>query len=299
MKPEVLGPIREVFGNAALALRETSRQARTITSDNVFQEGNPDSREIIHGVLDELVLPGSGILNQENIVDLHERSQDGSSCLILPEHYSNFDLACLDYLLEKAALPHIAREVVAVAGMKLNEDSEFVSAFAEAYTRVVIYPSRSLMQYSDPGEFERESARSRRINMAGTRQIVRLKHEGHLVLVFPAGTRYREGQPETKRGVKEVDTYMKLFDYVVFVGIAGNVLRINPNGDMSKDLATRDLVVMNVSRPVNCREFRDTAREAAPKDVDPKQHVADRVMEELERIHEETEEERRRRLMPS
>lgn len=296
MKPEVLGPIRDVFGKAAMQLREHSQQPRTITPDNVFQQGNETNRHIVDNVLDTLLLPGSGVLQPDHIIDLYERSQNGASCLILMEHYSNFDIPCLYYLLEKASLKHIADAVVAVAGMKLSEESEFVNAFAEAYTRIVIYPSRSLMQYIDPDEYQKESARSRHINMSATRQIVRVKHEGHLVLIFPSGTRYREGRPDTKRGVKEVDSYLKLFDYAVFVGISGNVLRLDPGGDMSKDLATRDLVLLNVSQPVTCSEFRDTARENTPKDVDPKQNVADRVMEELETIHDETERERERRL---
>mgnify|MGYP006288497139 CR=1 FL=1 len=279
-----------------MQMRENSRQPRAITPQNVFQEGNETNRQLIHEMLDKLILSGSGILQAEHIVDLHERSQNGASCLILMEHYSNFDLPCLYYLLEKANLKHIAEEVVAVAGMKLNVESEFVNAFAEGYTRVVIYPSRSLMQYTDPEEFQQESTLSRQINMSATRQIVRLKHEGHLVLIFPAGTRYREGDPSTKRGVKEVDSYLKLFDYAVLVGVAGNVLRINPNGDMSEDLATQDVMLLNMSQPINCDEFRETARLNTPKDLDPKQYVADRVMEELEKVHDETERERQRRL---
>ncbi|MFW5687979.1 MAG: 1-acyl-sn-glycerol-3-phosphate acyltransferase, partial [Spirochaetota bacterium] len=103
---------------------------------------------------------------------------------------------------------------------------------------------------------------------------------------------------ETKRGVKEVDSYLKLFDYAVMIGTSGNVLRIDPEGDMSQDLATRDVVLLNVSRPINCTEFRDTARANTPKDVDPKQHVADRIMEELGTVHEEAATERIRRLTP-
>ncbi|MFW5745453.1 MAG: 1-acyl-sn-glycerol-3-phosphate acyltransferase, partial [Spirochaetota bacterium] len=202
----------------------------------------------------------------------------------------------LYYLLERAGLKHIADRIVAIAGMKLNEESEFVNAFAEAYTRLVIYPSRSLLRHTDDDLIVQERSRSSHINMAATRQMIRLKHEGRLVLVFPSGTRYREGQPDTKRGVKEVDSYLKLFDYAVLVGIAGNVLRISPSGDMSKDLATRDLILLNVSQPFSCREFRETARANTPKGVDPKQYAADRVMEELAKVHEETARERVRRL---
>ena len=296
MKPEILGPIREVYGDAAIALRRNSTQPRLITPENVYQEANAVNRQIIHSALDDLLLPGSGVLQHEHLVDLRERSQQGASCLILMEHYSNFDIPCLYYLLEKTGLQHIADEIIAIAGMKLNEESEFVNAFAEAYTRLVIYPSRSLLKYEDSEELEQERARSREINRAATRQMIRLKHEGRIVLLFPAGTRYREGVPDTKRGVKEVDSYLKLFDYAVLVGVAGNVLRINPNGDMSEDLATRDLVLINVSQPIACREFRETVRQNTPADIDAKQYAADRVMEELEMVHEETERERVRRL---
>jgi len=296
MKPEVLGPIRKVYGGAAHALRDNSMQPGVITPDNVYQEGNVENRKLIHKVLDELILAGSGVLQSEHLVDLYERSQQGASCLIIMEHYSNFDIPCLYYLLEKAGLKRIADQIIAIAGMKLTEESEFVNAFAEAYTRLVIYPSRSLMKLEDSEELQRERYRSREINMAATRQMIRLKHAGRIMLLFPAGTRYREGDPDTKRGVKEVDSYLKLFDYAVLMGVAGNVLRINPNGNMSEDLATRDLVLLNASQPITCRAFRETARANTPKDIDPKQYAADRVMQELERVHEETEAERTRRL---
>lgn len=299
MKPEILGPIRAQFGSEAMAMRTNSIQPRTITPDNVFQEANEANRNLIHRILDDLLLPGSAVLKPGHMIELHERSQNGASCLILMEHYSNFDLPCLDYLLEHAGLKHIASEVVAIAGMKLNEESEFVNAFAEAYARVVIYPSRSLMKFTNEDERQLERTRSSQINMSATRQMIRLKHEGRLVLVFPSGTRYREGQPDTKRGVKEVDSYLKLFDYAVLVGIAGNVLRINPNGDMSEDLAAKDLVLLNPSRPFSCREFRETARANTPEDLDPKQYVADRVMEELAAVHAEAVAERDRRLAAS
>ncbi len=296
MRPEVLGPIRDIYADEARAMRENSLQPRTITPENVYQEANQANRRLIHGMLDDLVLPGSAVLGQENMVDLFERSQNGASCLILMEHYSNFDIPCLYYLLERQGLKHIGDRIVAVAGMKLSEESEFVNAFAEAYTRIVIYPSRSLLRHHDSAQKQQEETRSRLINMAATRQMIRVKHEGRIVLVFPAGTRYREGKPDTKRGVKEVDSYLKLFDYAVFIGIAGNVLGLDPDGDMSRDFATRDLVLLHVSRPIDCRDFREDCRATAPEGVDFKQHAADVVMSRLEAVHEETAAERERRL---
>ena len=185
-----------------------------------------------------------------------------------------------------------------MAGMKLTEESGFVNAFAEAYTRIVIYPSRSLRKISDADLLQSETKRSREINMAATRTMIRMKHKGRLILVFPSGTRYREGDPETKRGVKEVDSYIKSFDWMVMVGIAGNNLCINTDagGDMSMDIATRDLVVHSISEPISCRQFRESARSTCSPTTDPKQHVADLVMLELEKAHKEASRERAGRI---
>ena len=59
------------------------------------------------------------------------------------EHYSNFDLPCFTQLLERCGAPYqeVADSVVAVAGVKLNEESKLVLAFTEVFTRVVLYPS--------------------------------------------------------------------------------------------------------------------------------------------------------------
>jgi glycerol-3-phosphate O-acyltransferase len=289
MIPERLGPIREVFSGHARQMRENSLQARTITPDAVYQEANVSNRDLINLILDDLALPGSGILHPEQLDALFEQSMNGCSALLLMEHYSNFDLPCLFYLVNRTGRTELAESFIAVAGMKLNEESSFVNAFAEAYTRIVIYPSRSLRKISDPNELAVETKRSREINMAATRMMIRMKHKGRPLLVFPSGTRYREGDPDTKRGVKEIDSYIKSFDTMVMIGVSGNCLTINATagGDMSLDIATRDIVVLSVSQPISCKEFRSRARSTAAGNSDPKQHVADLVMKELETVHAE------------
>lgn len=295
MKPEVLGPILEVFDAPGGKSAAKNGESQKITPDSVFQRGKEEKRAYINKILDELLLPGSGVENVAALEELYRLSRSGVPCLILMEHYSNFDIPCLYYLLQHAGKPQIANHVTAIAGMKLNEESPFVNAFAEAYTRIVIYPSRTLAGIDDEEIRRREESRSRRINMAATRTMIRVKHEGEMILVFPSGTRYREGVPDTKRGVKEVDSYMKSFDYVVFIGIAGNTLRIDPEGDMTRDLATRDVVTLQVSDVTDCREFRDRARAEGCAD-DAKQCVADAVMARLEELHRQAERIRAERL---
>ena len=287
MNADVLGPIRDVFSDKADVMRRNALSARMITPETVFQEANVPNRELIHEMLDQLLLPGSGVVGADHLADLYERSLAGAPCLILMEHYSNFDIPCLYYLLGAMGRRDIADAIVAIAGMKLSEESAFVNAFAEAYTRIVIYPSRSLSRIPDPDLLAQERVRANHINMAATRTMIRVKHHGSIILVFPAGTRYREGQPDTKRGVKEVDSYLKSFETMVLIASAGSVLRIDPAGDMSRDLAARDVVILNVSPPIDCVAFRERARAATPAGVDSKQNAADAVMAGLERLHRE------------
>jgi glycerol-3-phosphate O-acyltransferase len=273
-----------------------SGQPQVVTTETVYQEANTDNRLILDQIVDELLLPGSAVIGIENFVKFHERSRSGRPCLILMEHYSNFDIPSLYYLLTRQQQAEAADAIIAIAGMKLNEDSGFVRAFSESYTRLVIYPTRSLDKISDPVLLEAEQRRSKELNMAATRQMIRLKHNGKMILVFPAGTRYRPGKPDTKRGVKEVDSYIKSFDTMVFVAIAGNCLRIHPSGDMSRDLVTKDVMILQVSEPVSCQQFRAAARNSTPAGIDPKQHVADTVMAKLEEIHASAEELQQDRL---
>jgi glycerol-3-phosphate O-acyltransferase len=298
MIPERLGPICDVFSEYADEMRRNSATPRVIEPGSVYQESNTKNRVIIDRILDELLLPGSGVLHTDHLESLREKLNAGESCLILPEHYSNFDTPSLHYLFSKAGFPDLAESIIFMAGMKLTEESGFVNAFAEAYTRIVIYPSRSLRKISDADTLQQETRRSREINMAATRTMIRMKHKGRSILVFPSGTRYREGDPETKRGVKEVDSYIKSFDWMVTIGIAGNALPINTTagGDMSMDIATRDVVIQSVSAPISCRRFREAARASCPASTDPKQHVADLVMAELEKVHVEAAEERAARV---
>ncbi len=296
MSPEVLGPIREVYADLGRTMVANSGQPQAVTTENVYQEANTDNRLLMNQIVDELVLPGSAIIGVENLAQLHKRSCSGETCLILMEHYSNFDIPSLFHLLVRQHRIEAAEAIIAIAGMKLSEDSGFVKAFSESYTRIVIYPSRSLESITDPELLEEERKRSKRLNMAATRQMIRMKHKGRMILLFPSGTRYRPGKPDTKRGVKEVDSYIKSFDTMIFVAIAGNVLRIHPTGDMSRDLATKDVMILKVSEPVSCEEFRTAARNSAPEGVDPKRHVADTVMARLEEMHIAAEEIQQNRL---
>lgn len=283
--------IAEVYRTHLAAMIQNTSQNQEVTEKNVFQPGNPVNRKYVDKVIEDHLLPGSRIINIETLYELHRRSKEGKSCLILMEHYSNFDLPVFIYLLSRSGPEGLATadSIVAMAGLKLNVESRAVLAFSEAYSRIVIYPSRYLEKITDPEEQKEARRKSSVINRASLHHMVRCKHSGHIILVFPSGTRYRPGNPDTKRGLKEIDSYLKVFDYMVLVGIGGNILRIHPSGEMEEDQLFKDTVVYKVSPILECEAFRNEARSKAPADADLKQFVADEVMRELEKLHEEIE----------
>jgi glycerol-3-phosphate O-acyltransferase len=271
-----------------------SKAVTKVTEENVYQLGNGEIRPFLDQMVDTLVLPGSGISGMEHLRELYQFLKEGHSCLLLLEHYSNMDLSLFDCLLRKeTGGQEIADSVVAIAGMKLTEDNPVVATFASAYTRLVIYPSRSL-QGLDPEKNKDEIQRSASINRAATRALIRIKEKGGMVLVFPSGTRYRPWEPNSKRGVREIDSYVRLFEYMCPVAINGEVLHVR-QGDMMEDYVSNDLVRLTVGPVRSCSEFRNAIR--AKEDVeDKKQAVVDAVMDMLEEMHIAAEEERQKLL---
>ncbi len=282
-----MGSISEKYRSILPEMIRNCTQSQTITGHNVFQPGNMKNRPHVDKVVEDHLLPGSGIIDVQHLEELHRLSRDGKSCLILMEHYSNFDIPAFIYLLGKSGPrgKDAAEAIVSMAGLKLNVENPAVHAFSEAYSRIVIYPSRYHDSITDPEKLKEERKKSNVINRAALHEMIRCKHSGNIILVFPSGTRYRPGKPDTKRGLKEIDSYIKVFDYMVFIGSGGNILRIHPSGEMAEDLLVQDRVVFKVSPVMDCQEFRDRARAEAPADADHKLFTVQRVMEELDKLH--------------
>jgi len=291
-------PITQRYIGIIQQMVPLSKESPEVTANNVYQEANKTLRPFIYQIIQDLLLPGSDVWGWENLTELKKLAEEGKSCLILMEHYSNFDLPNLFYLLEKKGElgQNISDSIIAIAGLKLNTENHLVRAFTEAFSRIVIYPSRSLASITDQKRREQEEAISRAINLASMRALTKVKSEGKIVLIFPAGTRYRIGVPETKKGVKEVDSYLKSFDYFVPISINGNILHINPIKGMDEDLVQEDVVIFKVGPVTSCSVFRDEIVKSVSDEQDPKQAVVDRVMEVLEQIHLEVEQ--KRQTMP-
>jgi hypothetical protein len=289
-------PVSHKYRERIMRMMAVSRGQTLVNERNVNQEGNPELLPFIDGILEENLLPGSGVRGLANLDQLMAASRAGEPCLLLLEHYSNFDLPVFHYLLRKEGRKDIADAVVAIAGIKLNETNPVVTAFTEAYSRLVIYPSRSLEiikeKYKEPKELVAEIMRSTTVNRAAMKALAVIKTSGKLVLVFPSGTRFRPWDPSTKRAVREIDSYVKSFSRMCLVSINGNILRLNPEGEMHEDLVCQDRVLFEASPVIDCMEFRAWVKSERHHHEDKKQAVADEIMLRLERMHEAAEKDR-------
>ncbi|MDR1575852.1 MAG: 1-acyl-sn-glycerol-3-phosphate acyltransferase [Treponema sp.] len=286
------------FGQQIRKAMSLSKVPSVITEHNVYQEGDNNILPILDEMANMLILPGSRLDGLENLEELLAKAESGKSCLLLLEHYSNFDLSIFSLMTRKAGGrgADISKALVAIAGMKLNEDNPAVAAFAGAYTRIVIYPSRSLPDL-DGEKNQDEIIRSNAINWAAMKSLAELKAKGRLVLVFPAGTRYRPWDPASKKGVREIDSYIRSFDYMCCVALNGQILHVNKT-DMLNDMVAKDLLLVTAGPVQSCAGFRDRARAAAEAAgiEDLKQAAVDAVMADLERLHLLAEEKRQKLL---
>lgn len=290
--------LKELYGQDFAEMVKLSKAAAKIDETKVYEEANTGTLRYMNKILDDHVLPGSGLGNVENYKAFYDAvTKEGKSGLILMEHFTNLDLPLILYLLDKRDedwAKDLRNRIVAIAGMKLNESGAAERAFTEAFTRVVIYPTRSLAAMQAKGmsaeEIAEEEQRARKINFAAMRAMDGCKKRGQVILVFPSGTRYRPGQPETKRGLREIDSYLRLFDCMILVSVNGNCLRINMDtpDDMLSDICEKDTITLTASPVITCKDFRNEVLAKLPADdPDPKQKTVDAVMEILEKMHNE------------
>jgi 1-acyl-sn-glycerol-3-phosphate acyltransferase len=291
-----LEPIAHKYRDRIMRMMGVSRGQAVVSDKNVYQVGNAEVLRFIDSIVEENVLPGSRVDGMDRLYELLEAAEAGEPCLLLLEHYSNFDLPAFHYLLRQEGErgKAVADALLAIAGIKLNETNPVVLAFTEAYTRLVIYPSRSIEiikdNLKDPKELVAEVMRSSTINRAAMHALAELKKSGKLVLVFPSGTRFRPWDPSTKRGVREIDSYIKSFSKMALVAINGNILRFGSSAAaMEDDLVCQDRVVYTVGPIIDCAHFREAVKHEHRLRDDKKQAIVDEIMAQLERIHEAAE----------
>ncbi|GMO39091.1 MAG: 1-acyl-sn-glycerol-3-phosphate acyltransferase [Termitinemataceae bacterium] len=287
----------EKFRDAIREVLSLSTQPSHITGADIYQEADERIRDIIDTKITEnLLLEDSTLSGAQYLNELCKKSAEGSACLILCEHYSNMDLPIVSYLMRKAGAKDCAKQLLAIAGMKLNEDEPALAAFSGGFTRIIICPSHQ-SESLDPERHKDERLRLIGINRSAMKKLDEVKHQGKIILLFPSGTRYRPWDPHTRNVRREVDSYIKSFDYMCFCSINGIVLHIN-QGKMVEDTTSKDLLHITVSPIYNCADFRKKIRDSivGNETIDKKQAVADKIRDTLLALHNEAEPERLKKL---
>ena len=284
--------LKEVLQDLTPLIEQYASKDNVITEHNVHKQENSHIRASVHSLIEKLLLDHSKMYPSKHLAAFMEGLNQGKKGIILAEHYSNMDLPILLYLMEQTGQigQLLSKRCIAIAGMKLTEEDARIAALTEGYERIVIYPSRSLAGITEPALLQEEQKRSRSINLAAMKALEEARKAGKVIIVFPAGTRYRPGKPETKRGVREIDSYLRSSDIMLLISINGNCLRISDDpANMTEDVVVRDTVTMEVSPVISCADFRERAKQHCGAHDDKKQAVVDMVMAELERMHNRNE----------
>lgn len=279
--------LKELIFKYSNDLKIFARKKTEITSGNVFQKGNDGIQNVISTAISKLAKPNSKIIGADNLIELSKKASEGKRCLILPEHYSNFDYPFIIKFLKDLGPEglELAKKCVAIAGVKLSEENDAISTLTDGYDSVFVYPTRSIETINDEEKRKLEMQKARSINIASMRKMDELRNEGRVIVVFPTGTRYRPGKPETKKGIREMDTYIKTSDYMVLISINGNCLEVNQTSDMTLDTVKQDTIILEASKIIDCKAFRNNILDNLKEDEDKKQKIVDAVMERLEVMH--------------
>lgn len=269
-----------------------------ITPENVYQVAYKANRDYLFEIMKLGHLPGSTILGIDNIKKINALAESGKSCLVLSEHLSNMDVPSLFtrfYDHEDDSLKEIFEKFVFIAGTKLNQ-TPIVKLFTEMFTRVVIYAARSLTKLSGKEEMKDELELAKKINMRATRKILDLRNKGSIFVMYPAGTRYREWDPLSKKGMKETMTYLNSFEYICCCSINGNNMRPKEHEDMTKETFIQDLLVFNFGEVMETKDFINTVNSQHGDITDKdtlRQVQVDEIMKKIEILHNQAEQYRK------
>lgn len=182
-----------------------------------------------------------------------------------------------------------SEDMYPIAGMKLTETDPRVAAFSNAYNKIIIYPSKSIDSEKDPKKQKELRSISGPINLAAMKALTKSKNNGKVILVFPAGTRVRPWSPDSRKGVREMFSYIKTFDYICFVGKNGNILPPHESDNMDMDKPQKDLVILTAETPIKGRSYVKSLLEHMPEGEEQKQFVVTQVMKHLFDLHDKVE----------
>jgi len=268
-----------------MMMNSQMNENNTISPDNVYQPAIKNNRELLAELMRAGHLPGSDVAGYENILKLEKLADEGKSCIIFSEHVSNMDVPSMFIRFKDhpdKRMESVFEKLIFIAGVKLNQNP-VVKLFAEMFTRVVIFPIRGLSKIS--GE---EFDLAKKINLRATKHIMELKNKGNIFVLYPAGTRRRDWDADSMKGMKETMAYLSIFDYFCCCSINGNNMIPQEHEDMTKEAYEEDVIIFSIGEVTKTSDFVKEISEKHPnaKDKDEmRQHQVDEIMNRIEMLH--------------
>ncbi len=280
------------FFHLIQSMVQDSRYMQNIEQD-VFQPHNEKNQKNLMTIVGKLLQPKSAIVNVEHLEKMSNLLKKGKSCLLLPEHFSNFDYPSLFYLSQKnSTIAPMFQNTICMAAAKLNTESKIVLAFSEAVNRIMIHSPREKEKIQNRCTTE-EQRKLELLNQRGLKKMLEYKNKGHAILMFPAGTRYRNHEPKSRQALQQVASFIKRFDYFCLIGIAGNVLIINPNTNtiMRQDIVRKDTLIYLVDEVQESKKFLNSMqkKDLSASSLQFKNRVAEKITNSLMELHEKAE----------
>ena len=268
-----------------MMMNSQMNENNTISPDNVYQPAIKNNRELLAELMRAGHLPGSDVAGYENILKLEKLADEGKSCIIFSEHVSNMDVPSMFIRFKDhpdKRMESVFEKLIFIAGVKLNQNP-VVKLFAEMFTRVVIFPIRGLSKIS--GE---EFDLAKKINLRATKHIMELKNKGNIFVLYPAGTRRRDWDADSMKGMKETMAYLSIFDYFCCCSINGNNMIPQEHEDMTKEAYEEDVIIFSIGEVTKTSDFvkEISEKHTEVKDKDEmRQHQVDEIMNRIETLH--------------
>jgi hypothetical protein len=280
-QPLPSGDFAEVFAQplTAIADRCPAGPPARITPADVVRWANPALQPYLAGVCRRLLLPGSGILGVENLARLSDLAAGGESCIVCLNHQSNLDVPTLHVLLEDQGLAGHFDRLIWIAGRKLHEDAGATHRMVQAYHHLIVSP-RSWMKEHHTDE---ELHEAHQLNASAYRAMHRLRGAGWMFGMFPAATRLRPHDAATRMAIRETDSYLKTFRYLLLGRIDGCTLPVSRDRDLTHETPRLDRVRYSFAPVVPSNTWRARAAERYPQ-VDQRQATSRAIIEDIEAI---------------
>ena len=265
-----------------------TNNGNNITSKNVYQPAIKQNRLLFSGICSKLMKPESTIVGLHHLITLSELSKKGESCLICAMHTSNLDVPNFYTLMKNQGIEALDcfDKIIFVAGRKLNEDSPATKMLTEMFSRVVLSP-KSYFDSLRPEEAEKKTL-AKQTNIAAIYKILELSNQGHILLLYPTGTRTRPDKPETSRALKETATYLRMFENLCFMNVSGNTLPPVLSNNLVSEIPHYDVVKFIVGPVLKTKEWLQSCTDQFDTKgytkSEQKQLIADKVMLEINKL---------------